>query len=104
MTMQALFGSDLTTSSARLPGRCPCCGWHLATQGHHQECLHGPRAWFALQPDGTWVHNPTPPPEPEPDTRYGPDGTTTPTGTLPTACRRCGDYGTHKHLCPSRAK
>ena len=49
-------------------------------------------------------HNPTPPPEPEPDTRYGPDGTTTPTGTLPTDCRRCGDYGTHKHLCPSRAK
>lgn len=89
-----------------MPGRCPCCGWHLKTQGHHAECLHGPRAWYALQPDGTWLHNPPPPnPEPQPDRRYGPPGTTDHRGNLPTSCQRCGDYPpSHKHLCPERTR
>ena len=28
----------LATSLATMPGRCPSCGWHVATQGHAQTC------------------------------------------------------------------
>lgn len=45
---------------AGVPGRCPGCHWHLPTMGHCQDCPHGYRAWYALMPDGTWVHNPRP--------------------------------------------
>lgn len=45
------------------PGRCTACNWHIATQGHVEDCPLGARSWMAMQPDGTILHNPPPPPK-----------------------------------------